>query len=213
MHDSQTKRQRYIGCYASEEDAARAYDCAAVQAGGPSAKRNFPDEDISVPPVSLGEERKQHTSSDFIGVSWYKANSSWMVQMRDSQTKRYIGSFASEEDAARAYDRAAVEARGPDTKRNFPAEDISEPPVSSGGGRSKVSAKRRRQEESESEEEEEQSEEERNEEQRQQCLAWMEECKEIEQIVVAELVAILGRQEAEKALMAQEKRAGWGGFT
>jgi hypothetical protein len=53
----------------------------------------------------------------------------------------------------------------------------------------------------------------RNEEQRQQCLALMEECKEIEQFVVAELVAILGRQEAEKALMAEAQRVGWGGFT
>jgi hypothetical protein len=64
-----------------------------------------------------------------------------------------------------------------------------------------------------SEEEQDGSEEERNEEQRQQCLVWMEECDEIEQIIVAELVAILGRQEAEKALMAEAQREGWGGFT
>jgi hypothetical protein len=63
MHDPQTKRQRRIGIYASEEDAARAYDCAAVQAHGPSAKLNFPGETISELPVSLGEERKQGNSS------------------------------------------------------------------------------------------------------------------------------------------------------
>jgi hypothetical protein len=40
-----------IGYYASVEDAARAYDCAAVQAHGPDAKRNFPGEDVSEPPV------------------------------------------------------------------------------------------------------------------------------------------------------------------
>jgi hypothetical protein len=32
MTDPQTKRQRYIGSFASEEDAARAYDHAAVEA-------------------------------------------------------------------------------------------------------------------------------------------------------------------------------------
>jgi hypothetical protein len=63
MRDPQTKRTRYIGSYASEEDAARAYDCAAVQAHGPGAKRNFPGEDISELPETVGEERKQHTSS------------------------------------------------------------------------------------------------------------------------------------------------------
>jgi hypothetical protein len=35
-------------------DAARAYDCAAVQAHGPGAKRNFP---VSELPVTVGEER------------------------------------------------------------------------------------------------------------------------------------------------------------
>jgi hypothetical protein len=46
VYDPQTKRQ--IGRYASkEEDAARAYDCAAVQAYGPETKCNFPGEVVS----------------------------------------------------------------------------------------------------------------------------------------------------------------------
>jgi hypothetical protein len=50
LWDPQTKRSRKIGQFASEEeDAARAYDCAAVQARGPGAKRNFPDETIIEP--------------------------------------------------------------------------------------------------------------------------------------------------------------------
>jgi hypothetical protein len=49
-----------------------------------------------------------------------------VVKLWDPQTKRlcHIGSYASEEDTARAYDRAAVQAHGPDTKLNFPGEDI-----------------------------------------------------------------------------------------
>jgi hypothetical protein len=137
MRDPQTKRKQRIGSYASEEDAARAYDCAAVQAHGPGAKRNFPGEDNSEPPVTLGEERKKRISSHYVGVFWNKANSSWNVNMWDPLTKRkqYIGSYASEEDAARAYDCAAVQAHGPDAKRNFPGEAISELPVSLGAGR------------------------------------------------------------------------------
>ncbi|KAG1672574.1 hypothetical protein FOA52_010675 [Chlamydomonas sp. UWO 241] len=129
LTDPQTKRARYVGCYATEEDAARAYDRAAVQAHGPGAKRNVPGETMSEPP-----ERMQRGSSRFHGVSWLKTSSAWKVQLKDPQTKRvrHIGSFASEEDAARAYDCAAVQACGPGAKRNFPGEAISKPPVSKG---------------------------------------------------------------------------------
>jgi hypothetical protein len=66
--DPQTKLQQHIGCYASEEDAARAYDCASVQAHGPGAKRNFPGEAIIEAPETVGKQKKQRKSSRFIGV-------------------------------------------------------------------------------------------------------------------------------------------------
>jgi hypothetical protein len=140
LREPQTKRQQRIGAFSSEEDAARAYDCAAVQAHGPGAKRNFPGEAISELPVTLGEEQKQHSSSRYVGVSWKTANSSWIVRLWDPQTKRqvHIGYFASEEDAARAYDCAAVQARGPGTKRNFPGEAISELPLTVGKRRKQL---------------------------------------------------------------------------
>jgi hypothetical protein len=145
LTDPQTKRERHVGYFASEEDAARAYDCAAVQAHGPGAsKRNFPGEAIRDPPVSLGEERKQRRSSRYIGVCWHKAKSSWRVEMTDPQNKptRHVGYFASEEDAARAYDCAAVQAHGPSAERNFPGEAISEPPVTVGEERKQRSSSR-----------------------------------------------------------------------
>jgi hypothetical protein len=137
LTDPQTKRKLHFGCYASEEDAARAYDHAAVQALGAGAERNFPDETISEVPATVGEERKQRTSSRFTGVSWNKSKSAWSVNLTDPQTKlkRSLGYFAIEEDAARAYDRGAVQARGPGTKLNFPGEAISELPVVVGDSR------------------------------------------------------------------------------
>jgi hypothetical protein len=63
LTDPQTKRSQHIGSYASEEVAARAYDCAAVQAHGPCDKRNFPGEAISEPPVTVGDDQKQRSSS------------------------------------------------------------------------------------------------------------------------------------------------------
>jgi hypothetical protein len=95
-------------------------------------------------PATVGEERKQRSSSCYIGVSWNTADSVWHVRLRDPETKgsRHIGSFASEEDAARAYDCAAVQAHGPGVKRNFPGVDINELPVSVGEKRKQRSSSR-----------------------------------------------------------------------
>ncbi|KAG1675255.1 hypothetical protein FOA52_016286 [Chlamydomonas sp. UWO 241] len=137
LYDPQAKRVQYLGSYASEEDAARAHDYAAVQAHGPGAKRNFPGEAISQPPSSKGEAREQGRSSRYDGVGWSTSRASWEASLYDPVAKRSrpIGGFASEEDAARAYDCAAVLAEGPGAKRNFPGEVISEPPATLGESR------------------------------------------------------------------------------
>ena len=105
---------------------------------GPGNERNFPDETISEP-VTVGDEKKQRTSSRYIGVCWDKSTSSWRAQLTDPQTKRShkIGRYASEEDAARAHDYASVQAHGPGATRNFPGEAISELPVTVGEERKK----------------------------------------------------------------------------
>ncbi|KAG1661851.1 hypothetical protein FOA52_011618 [Chlamydomonas sp. UWO 241] len=136
LWDPKTKRLKNIGTYTSEEDAARAYDYAAVEMHGPECTdRNFPDEVVSEPPVSLGDEMRERKTSDFIGVCWHTGVLAWQVQLWDPQAKRrqHIGTYASEEDAARAYDYATVKMHGPGyTKRNFPDEVISEPPAARG---------------------------------------------------------------------------------
>jgi hypothetical protein len=109
-----------------------------VQALGPGVKRNFPGEVINEPPMTVRQEKKKSSNSPYIGVNWFKDRSLWTVSLRDPQTKRprFIGSFASEEDAARAYDCAAVQAHGPGATRNFPGEAISEAPVTARSGSS-----------------------------------------------------------------------------
>ncbi|KAG1671919.1 hypothetical protein FOA52_003486 [Chlamydomonas sp. UWO 241] len=128
-----TKIQKHIGTYASEENAARAYDWATVKMHGPECtERNFPGEVISEPPASLGDERRERKRSRFKGVYRNDDRESWHVQLWDPKAKRlqYIGIYASEEGAARAYDWAAVKMHGPGyTKRNFPNKVISEPPA------------------------------------------------------------------------------------
>ncbi|KAG1669443.1 hypothetical protein FOA52_004076 [Chlamydomonas sp. UWO 241] len=84
--------------------------------------------------ATKGDERRESKVSRFRGVTWNKVSNSWQVQLWDPQTKRneHIGYYASEVDTARASDCAAVKLLGLGTKRNFPAEVISEPPVSLG---------------------------------------------------------------------------------
>jgi hypothetical protein len=86
----------FVGHFTSEEDAARAYDCAAVvQAYGPGAERNFPGETISEPPVAFIERGAEAAkSSRFISVFWDKGSSSSplshtqrCVYLTDPQTK------------------------------------------------------------------------------------------------------------------------------
>ncbi|KAG1659226.1 hypothetical protein FOA52_008995 [Chlamydomonas sp. UWO 241] len=133
IRDPTLKRLAHIGYYATEEEAARAYDWAALNMQGHDAKRNFPHELVTAPPVSTGERRRERKTSKYLGVSYHKGASAWRADLWDPQLQRRerIGSFASEEEAARAYDYTAFQICGPNAKRNF-AEPITEPPLSLG---------------------------------------------------------------------------------
>jgi hypothetical protein len=64
---------------------------------------------------------KLRKTSQYRGVSWNVANSYWISQITSDYKKYHLGNFASEEDAGRAYDRAAKRLFGTKALLNFPA--------------------------------------------------------------------------------------------
>lgn len=106
----------------TEQEAARAFDRAAINKAGAAAAPNYPMEDYrhevdALRHVSVGElvatlragaRRHGTQTSAYRGVSLLKQTGKWHGQINVGGKQLHLGFFASEELAARAYDRAAI---------------------------------------------------------------------------------------------------------
>lgn len=75
-------------------------------------------------------QRNKGGSSKFKGVHFYKRDSRWTAQIKKDYKRIHLGYFDNEEDAARAYDEAAVALFGEYALVNFP-DRLGEAPPSS----------------------------------------------------------------------------------
>lgn len=71
--------------------------------------------------IANARRRKDNTSG-FRGVTFNKRVGRWAAQITVDRKTRGLGYFATAEDAARAYDAAAIEAWGEFARPNFPVE-------------------------------------------------------------------------------------------
>jgi hypothetical protein len=123
FEDDRTAR---LGRWATEKDAARAYDRAARMFLGARAELNLPDEDLepATPATLLAEarrERKRGTSSRYLGVT-RSASGVWIAKIHGRGKPMHLGRFVNERAAAEAYDEKAIELRGTRARVNFHPE-------------------------------------------------------------------------------------------
>ncbi|SRR6266487_4017407 len=114
-------QRRPLGFFDTAEQAAFAYDKAALEIYGRSARLNHPIEQVLAwtPPVRL--LRKTNTSG-YRGVK--QIGKRWSAAIHTSGQRFHLGMFDTAEEAAKAYDKAAWEAYGERAILNFPRTEL-----------------------------------------------------------------------------------------
>jgi hypothetical protein len=109
----------YLGCFPTEEDAARAYDAASHYFHGVHGRRNFPNEQPAAYTPRDTLLRASNTSG-YRGIAMDKRTGRWRATIHANGKNRNLGFYATAEEAARAYDAKARELLGDKARLNFP---------------------------------------------------------------------------------------------
>jgi hypothetical protein len=67
---------------------------------------------------------RKDNNSGFKGVYYFKRKQYWVAQITVDRKRIYLGYFAIPEEAAKAYDKAALECFGCDCYLNFPQDNL-----------------------------------------------------------------------------------------
>jgi hypothetical protein len=69
---------------------------------------------------NCGNAQPKGGVSRFKGVTFRKKKGTWIARVQFKKSRIYLGDFEKEEDAARAYDKAAIQLFGEFARLNFP---------------------------------------------------------------------------------------------
>lgn len=117
------KKIKHLGLFETEEEAATTYNEAALKFFGEHAYQNIIGQDNSARTISVERSIKAYRSkkrntSKYRGVCWDK--NKWRSVIYHQGKQHSIGRFTDEIEAAKAYDKRAIELFGDKAVLNFP---------------------------------------------------------------------------------------------
>jgi hypothetical protein len=77
----------------------------------------------SISENNRNSSKQKDCTSQYKGVSWYAPSKKWCSKIMKDRVRKHIGYYDNEEEAARAYDKAAKEIFGEYANLNFPESE------------------------------------------------------------------------------------------